>query len=259
MPTEAVVDLRVLILAPIGRDGALTSQLLSSAGVPCHVCADARELCHEIRQGAGAVLLTEEALADPGIDELAATLQTQPAWSDVSLLLFAGDDRSQATIRTLRTLEVMRNVTLLDRPIRVTAVISTVRAALRGRRRQYELRDVLAALESSRQDAERARDDAERANRLKDEFLATLSHELRTPLNAILGWTRLLRAARVDPAVQRRALESIERNAHAQARLIEDLLDVSRIMTGKLQIKTEAVDLAGVVANAVDTVRAGVT
>jgi hypothetical protein len=68
------------------------------------------------------VLLTEEALADPGIDELAATLQTQPAWSDVSLLLFAGDDRSQATIRTLRTLEVMRNVTLLDRPIRVTAV-----------------------------------------------------------------------------------------------------------------------------------------
>ena len=100
MPTDAPVDLRVLILAPIGRDGALTSQLLSNAGVPCHVCADARELCREIRRGAGAVLLTEEALADPGIDELAATLQTQPAWSDVSLLLFAGDDRSQATIRT---------------------------------------------------------------------------------------------------------------------------------------------------------------
>jgi len=155
MPTEAAADLRVLVLAPIGRDGALTSQLLTNAGVPCHVCASARELCQEIRTGAGAVLLTEEALADPGIDELAATLQTQPAWSDVSLLLFAGDDRSQATIRTLRTLEVMRNVTLLDRPIRVTAVISTVRAALRGRRRQYELRDVLVALESSRQDAER--------------------------------------------------------------------------------------------------------
>ena len=59
------------------------------------------------------MLLTEEALADPNIDELAGTLQTQPAWSDVSLLLFAGDDRSQATIRTLRTLEVLRNVTLI--------------------------------------------------------------------------------------------------------------------------------------------------
>jgi len=255
MPTEAVVDLRVLILAPIGRDGALTSQLLSSAGVPCHVCADARELCHEIRQGAGAVLLTEEALADPGIDELAATLQTQPAWSDVSLLLFAGDDRSQATIRTLRTLEVMRNVTLLDRPIRVTAVISTVRAALRGRRRQYELRDVLAALESSRQDAERARDDAERANRLKDEFLATLSHELRTPLSPILGWVRLLRSGDLDAAAGARGLEVIERNVRAQTQLIEDLLDVSRIITGKLRLEVRPMDLVAVVEAGIEAVR----
>jgi methyl-accepting chemotaxis protein len=75
---------------------------------------------------------------------------------------------------------------------------------------------------------ERERD----ANRLKDEFLATLSHELRTPLNAVLGWTRVLRAARVEPETQARALESIERNARAQARLIEDLLEVSRIVTG---------------------------
>src|SRR4030095_15566052 len=142
-----------LILAPIGRDGALTSQLLEQAGVACHVCASASELCLEIRHAPGAVLLTEEALADPGIEELAETLHTQPAWSDISLLLFAGDDRSQATMRTLRTLEVLRNVTLLDRPIRVTAVISTVRAALRGRRRQYELRDVLRALEASRRGA----------------------------------------------------------------------------------------------------------
>ena len=95
----------------------------------------------------------------------------------------------------------------------------------------------------------------QQANRLKDEFLATVSHELRTPLNAVLGWARVLRSANVDPALQSRALESIERNAHSQARLIEDILDVSRIVTGKLRLKVQALDLAQVIDAAVDVVR----
>ena len=93
------------------------------------------------------------------------------------------------------------------------------------------------------------------ANRLKDEFLATLSHELRTPLNAVLGWTRVLRAAHVEPATEARALESIERNARVQARLIEDLLEVSRIVTGKLRIQVRPVDLAAIVDAAVEVVQ----
>ena len=100
---------------------------------------------------------------------------------------------------------------------------------------------------------------AEEANRVKDEFLATLSHELRTPLNAVLGWTHMLREGSLDPSMRERALESVERNARAQAQLVEDLLDVSRIMTGKLQIRSDVVDLAPVVSNAVDTIRAGVS
>ena len=100
--------------------------------------------------------------------------------------------------------------------------------------------------------------DAEEANRLKDEFLATLSHELRTPLNAVLGWAYMLRQRTMQPALQQRALESLERNARAQVQLVEDLLDVSRIMAGKLRVKSDAVDLSMVVTNAVDTVRAGV-
>ena len=255
MAAESSADLRVLILAPIGRDGALTSGLLTQAGVACHVCGSMRELCEGIRAGAGAILLTEEALADPRIDDLSATLHTQPAWSDISLLLFAGDDRSQATLRTLQTLEVLRNVTLLDRPIRVTAVISTVRAALRGRRRQYELRDVLTQLQVSREDAERARDEAERANRLKDEFLATLSHELRTPLNAILGWVTLLRDQRVEPARIPKALDIVARNAQSQAQLISDVLDVSRVITGRLRLQLQPTVVSRVVRDAMDTIR----
>ena len=95
----------------------------------------------------------------------------------------------------------------------------------------------------------------QQANRLKDEFLATVSHELRTPLNAVLGWARVLRSANVDPALQARALESIERNAQSQARLIEDILEVSRIVTGKLRLRVKALDLAQVIDAAVDVVR----
>jgi PAS domain S-box-containing protein len=96
---------------------------------------------------------------------------------------------------------------------------------------------------------------AQEANRAKDEFLATLSHELRTPLNAMLGWSHMMRSAVLPPATQRRALEALERNAKAQAQLVEDLLDVSRIVSGKLQIRSEEVDLPRVVAEAVDSVR----
>ena len=93
------------------------------------------------------------------------------------------------------------------------------------------------------------------ASRLKDEFLATLSHELRTPLNAIVGWTHILRTQRLDQAETERGLERIERNAHAQARLLEDLLDVSRITTGKLLLDVEPMDLVEVSSHAIDSCR----
>ena len=94
-----------------------------------------------------------------------------------------------------------------------------------------------------------------RANRLKDEFLATLSHELRTPLGAVLGWTRVLRTTGAEGATRERALEAIERNARAQARLIEDLLEISRIVSGKLSLQVKTVDLADIIDAAVEVVR----
>ena len=119
---------------------------------------------------------------------------------------------------------------------------------------------------SAREDALHIRDDllrrehigreqAESANRAKDEFLATVSHELRTPLNAILGWAHMLRANKLDQTTQNRALETIERNAKSQAQLIEDILDVSRIVTGKLRLEVRPVELAPVVDAAIDAVR----
>ena len=100
-----------------------------------------------------------------------------------------------------------------------------------------------------------ARRQAEEANRIKDEFLATLSHELRTPLNAILGWAQVLRTGKVDEDTTVRALEAVERNARAQAQLISDLLDVSRIITGKLRLEIEPVEIPRIIDAALDSVR----
>ena len=100
-----------------------------------------------------------------------------------------------------------------------------------------------------------ARAEAEKANRLKDEFLATLSHELRTPLNAVIGWSRVLKLGRLDNESSAHAIEVIERNAWAQKQIIEDILDVSRVITGKLQLHLGPVDLVSVVNAALDAVR----
>ncbi len=105
-------------------------------------------------------------------------------------------------------------------------------------------------------DAERtARAEAERASRVKDEFLATLSHELRTPLNAILGWSQILRSDGSSDEDMRQGLETIERNARAQTKIIEDLLEMSRIISGKVRLEVQRVDLAPVIEAAVQTVR----
>ncbi|MBV9912208.1 MAG: response regulator [Sinobacteraceae bacterium] len=122
-----------------------------------------------------------------------------------------------------------------------------------------ELSETHAALALANQELEsRVRErtaELENLSRLKDEFLATMSHELRTPLNAIFGWVTLLRTRRLDEATQERALETIERNARAQKRLIEDLLDVSRIVSGKVALEMSVVDLRRVVQAALETMQ----
>ncbi|HYP26575.1 MAG TPA: ATP-binding protein [Blastocatellia bacterium] len=126
--------------------------------------------------------------------------------------------------------------------------------------RRYVPADLVLAEELARRaalaiDNARLYREAQEANRAKDEFLATVSHELRTPLNAILGWSHILLESRIDEATRARALETIERNARAQAQLIDDILDVSRIITGRLRLDVRPVEMVSVVSAAVDSVR----
>jgi len=117
-------------------------------------------------------------------------------------------------------------------------------------------RRAASAIDNSRayQEARLAREEAEEANRAKDDFLATLSHELRTPLNGILGWSCLLSKGTLDPSTSAAAFQSIERNARVQSRLIEDLLDVSRIISGKLKLDVREIDLMPVIEAALSVV-----
>ncbi len=112
-----------------------------------------------------------------------------------------------------------------------------------------------ARVEQALANEKRAREDAEQANRLKDEFVATVSHELRTPLNAILGWTELLQTGALDTEDEQQALKTVERNARIQNQLIEDLLDVSKIVTGKIRLNVRQVDLERVIESTIESVR----
>jgi signal transduction histidine kinase/CheY-like chemotaxis protein len=255
-------DHRILVLAPSGRDAELVAGIVAGSGLRAEVCATVEDLARELDAGAGAALIAEDALAAPTVHALIEVIGRQPPWSDVPLLVLTSAPEATGATIPSALVEDMGNVALLERPVRALTLLSAIRAALRARRRQYEVRDHLE--ERRRAEAEReellareraARADVEAANRAKDEFLAVLSHELRTPLQPILGWVKLMRQRAVDGDTLHRGLETIERNARAQAQIVEDLLDISRVIAGKLRLELRPVSLIPVLEAAVEAVR----
>ncbi|MDQ3129309.1 MAG: ATP-binding protein [Acidobacteriota bacterium] len=229
---------RVLVLMPTGRDAALVCSTLEAADIFAQVCTNLSELKESFFSGAGAVLIAEEALTDAVLEHFTESFNRQPVWSDVPVVIFANSGQNSENL--LIRVGTRFNATIVERPIRITMLISAVRGALRAREKQYQTRDLLNKLEE--------------ADRQKDLFLATLSHELRTPLNSMLGWIQLLRN-KSNPAVDvQHALEVVERNAKAQSEIVSDILFVSRVVTGKLELKTEIIDLLPVIQSAIETI-----
>ena len=164
--------------------------------------------------------------------------------------------RQGRAISDFETVRVRKDGTMVDisltvSPVRSTAGeiigVSKIARDISGRNRLERERMVLLAREQE------ARAEAEAASRAKDEFLAVLSHELRTPLNAVYGWANILKSGGIDEATAARGLDAIVRNANAQVQLIDDLLDVSRIVSGKMRLDVQHVDLASVVRAALDS------
>jgi PAS domain S-box-containing protein len=371
---------------PTSRDADRTALLLQEGQVPNTICKDLSELCRELRQGADAVLLTDEAIARDTTGQLPEALRDQPAWSAVPVLVLAREGWGQQGDRT--ALEAFKSLVIVERPVRSRTLLSVIRSALRDRRHQYQIRDAMLlrerqaeelraqderlrfalsagglgswdldldsgelecsdickaifgrkpaeafsygdlqqtihiddrarvldaiersiatrtdydveyrvvwpdgaprwvmvrgratydaagkprrmlgvslditdskrlheALQQSESELARQAEELRRANRRKDDFLATLAHELRNPLAPIRTGTELL-ARSPDEASRERALGVMQRQVAHMVRLIDDLLDVSRITRGKLELKKQRVSLTTVINAAVEASR----
>ena len=214
------------------------AQTLKKADIKAEPCADHKELTEKIALGAGAIILAEEALKKETFEELSQTFDQQPVWSDLPIVLFAGNAKNAEML--LEVVGTRFNATIVERPIRIAILISAVRGALRAREKQYQTRDLSNQLEES--------------DHQKDLFLATLSHELRTPLNSMLGWIKLLRDKSDSEIDITHGLDVIERNARTQSKVISDILFVSRVITGKLELELEPVNLVNVAQTAMDII-----
>ncbi len=227
---------RVLIAAPVGRDAELICQYLGADGLPCEECADVDEVCREIERGVGALIFTDEALTHDAAPRLARALDRQPAWSDVPIIILTGIPSIETKARSFAAVGRRTNVTFVDRPVRIQSLVSTVHSALRARERQYEIRGLMEKLEARVHE--------------RDRFLAILGHELRNPLGAILLASQIRDD---DGRLGGEHANLIERQSRHLSRLVNDLLDLSRVVSGKIVLKQQLIDLADALRQSFET------
>jgi signal transduction histidine kinase len=237
MPARAdsnLLDHRAVIWAE-GRDGSLTREFLHRAGKDAIDCPDGEGVARELAQGAGVLIVAAELLHRPDAVAVCRWMVGQPPWSDLPVLVISGRDGFTASLNEL--LSGLGTFSVLHRPLSLDTLYSTVETALRARQRQYQIRDLLAQRDQS--------------DRRREEFLAMLAHELRNPLAPIRTGMQVLRLNSPADAKSARTHEMIERQLTNLTRLINDLLDVSRITQGKISLQREVLDLHQAVAIAV--------
>src|SRR3954463_12388337 len=255
---------RLLVVGDEGNTLLTISEVLRLEGHEVETAASGREAVSTLDAGATYdLVLTDLHMEDgDGLLLLEEVRRRSPLTITIVLTGFAAVESAIAALR-------QGAYDYLTKPCIIAELIHTVRRGIEHRRLMLAEREARAGLEElnrglesrvEERTAELSRVNRElvEANRMKDIFLATLSHELRTPLTPVLGWVNLLRAGggAVDSKMLAQGLDAIERNARLQARLVDDLLDISRIVSGKLRIEWEPVDLCAVIGLATEPVRA---
>jgi signal transduction histidine kinase/ActR/RegA family two-component response regulator len=227
-------NLPILVLAP-ARDAELVCRLLGAAGESCTPCASGSELVARLGAEVGALVVAEEALSPALMAGLAAAIDAQPPWSDLPVLIVA---QSEPQVGRLRALRALGNVSVIVRPMAIEALASATASALRARRRQYQVRDLLAA-------------EREQLRR-RDEFLAMLAHELRNPLAPIRYAASVLKVDDLPDDKRTMAAALIDRQVGHMARIVDDLLDVSRVTRGRIRLARTTLDAAAIVRESVE-------
>ena len=242
-------DRCLLALVLTSKDASLTRKLLASNGISLEICPTFDALTQKLRLGAAAILLPEEAISREHNTTLRELLAEQPPWSDLPVLILTKNGADSAALN--EALQTFGNVTLLERPVRGATLLSAVRTAIRSRERQYQLRGHLA-------DRAHAEESLRLADQRKDEFLATLGHELRNPLAPLLTGLELLKLHGVQDPAAAKVTAVMQRQISHLVRLVDDLLEISRITRGVIELQREPLDLASIIRSAVDTSRPAV-
>jgi signal transduction histidine kinase len=239
-----VNEQRELILVVDDNDAKLyrASRVLRGAGFEVIEARRGGDALQIAREQSPRLIVLDVKLPDVDGWEVCRRLKDDPSTSAILVLQMSASYVSESD--TVRALDGGADGCLTE-PVEPPVLVATVRALLRARKAEEAMRAALGREQA-------AREAAETANRAKDQFLAVLSHELRSPLQGVMGWTHLLRQGRLDPPASKHALEVIDRSLRQQVALVNDLLDVSRVIAGKLGINRRVVDLGGIVQSALE-------
>ena len=247
------IDDRILIYTPFGKDGVHVQSLLEGSGFACQLLTNAGQLAAETLRGALTVVTSEEILGDPELEKWLDVLAGQPTWSALPVLVFysAREDATWFPRRWDRRAGSEVDVQFMVRPLSAHLLLKVVRSAARDRHRQYRTRTLLgqlegeleerrlreAELERAHQAALEAREAAESASTTKSQFLANMSHEIRTPLGAITGFAELLAEPGTSPEDAGEFVAVIRRNSAQLLRIVDDILDLSKVESGKIVLE----------------------
>jgi signal transduction histidine kinase len=242
-PTE------VLIFAPTGQDAKLIQETLRVSEISAACYQTAGQICERLKSDAGAILLAEEALTEDAIVALNQCFANQEAWSDIPVVLMTSTgETTLSSLRVMKTFSSNGNVTLIERPFRRITLVSMLQVALRSRKRQYQVRELIQKQIE--------------ATKMRDEFISIASHELKTPLTSLKLQTQINQRliekegpTFASPERIQKLVDLTDRQVNRLARLVEDMLDVSRVNTGKLAMQKKDTDFSNLVQEIAEGMR----